>query len=46
MVYAGFLYGGQLFFNHYHANGASDEIGDDKTINKQGADKLLKALKR
>ena len=45
MVYAGILYRGQLFFTHHHAIGASGEIGDDETIDKQGADKLLAASK-
>ena len=36
---------GQLFFTHCHAIGASGETVNDKTIDKQGADKLLAALK-
>ena len=36
---------GQLFFTHFHTIGASGETGDDETIDKQGADKLLAALK-
>ena len=46
LVYAGFLYGGQLFFTHHHAIGAFGKTGDDETIDKQGTDKLLAALKR
>ena len=41
-----FCIGVQLFFTHRHAIGASGETGDNKTIDKQGADKLLAALKR
>ena len=46
MVYAGILYGAQLFFTHYHAIGSSGETGDSEIIDKQGADKLLVCLKR
>ena len=46
MVYAGILYGGQLLFTHCHEINASGETGDNETIDKQGADKLLAALKR
>ena len=41
-----FCIGVQLFFTHHHAIGAFGETGDDETIDKQGADKLLAALKR
>ena len=44
MVYAGILYGVQLFFTHCYTIGAFGETGDDETIDKLGADKLLKAL--
>ena len=33
-------------FIHYHTIGAFGETSDDKTIDKQGDDKLLAALKR
>ena len=46
MVYAGILYGGKLFFTPCHAINASGETGDYKTSDKQGADKMLAALKR
>ena len=46
MVYAGILYGGQLFFTHCYIIGASDKTGDYEIIDKQGADKLLVSLKR
>ena len=46
MVYTGILYGGQPFFTHSHAIGASDETCDDETIDNQGTDKLVAALKR
>ena len=46
MVYTGILYGGQLFFTHHYTIGASGKTGDDKTIDKQDADKLLAALNR
>ena len=46
MNYAGISYGGQLFFTHYHAISASGETGDDETMDKLGAEKLLAALKR
>ena len=45
MVYAGILYGGQLFFIHCHAIDASGETGDDEKIDRQGVDKFLAALK-
>ena len=45
MVSAGVLYGDQLFFTHPHTIGAG-EIRDNDMIDKQGADKLLAALKR
>ena len=45
MIYAGILYGGQLFFTYYHAIGAFGETGDNETIDKHGDDKLLAALK-
>ena len=34
------------FLTHHHTIGASGETGDDETIDKLGADKLLAALKR
>ena len=46
MVYASIFYGGQLFFAHHHNIGASGEIGDYETVDKQSANKLLAALKR
>ena len=46
MIYASALYGDQLFLAHHHTISASSETGDDKTIDKQGIDKLLAALKR
>ena len=45
MVYAGSLYRGNFFFTSCHAIGASVETGDYKIIDKQGAHKLLAALK-
>ena len=42
----GIFHRDQLFFPHYHEIGASGETGDDETIDDQGADKLLAALKR
>ena len=41
-----FYIGDQLLFTHYHAIGASGKTGDNEIIDKQGADKLLAALKR
>ena len=46
MVYAGILYRSQLFFTHCHAIGASSKTSDDDTIDKHGANKVFKALKR
>ena len=46
MVYASIMYGGQLFFTYRHAISAFGWIGDNATIEKQGADKLLAAFKR
>ena len=46
MVCAGILYGGQLFFTHCYAISASSKTGDNETIDKQGVDKLLAALKK
>ena len=40
-----FIRGVNRFFTHRHAIGASGETGDNETIDKQGADKLLAALK-
>ena len=37
---------GQLFFTQDHAISASGEACDDEIIDKQGAKKLLEALKR
>ena len=37
---------GNWFFAHCHTISASGETGDNETIDKQGADKLLAALKR
>ena len=34
------------FFTYCHTIGASGETGDNETMNKQGADKLLAALKK
>ena len=45
MVCTGILYGVQLFFTHLHTISAFGETGDDKIIDKQGADKFLVALK-
>ena len=45
MVYARILYWGQVFFTPHQTIGASGDTGDSKTIDKQGADKLLAALK-
>ena len=46
MVYTGIWYRGQLFLTHCHITDASGETGDDDTIDKQGVNKLLVALKR
>ena len=46
MVYSGILYRGQVFCTHNHTIGASGETNNNETIDKQGADKLLIALKR
>ena len=35
-----------MFFTHHHTIGASGETGNNEKIDKQGADKLLEALKR
>ena len=35
-----------MFFTHCHTIGASSYTGDNEIIDKQGADKLLAALKR
>ena len=45
-MFADILYKGQLFFTLCHAIRASSETGDDETIDKHGAARLLKALKR
>ena len=46
LVYYGILFGVQSFFTHNHAISAFSETGDSETIDKQGSDKLLAALKR
>ena len=46
LVYSGILYISQLVFSCCYTLGASGKMGDDKIIDRQGADKLLAALKK
>ena len=45
LIFGGILYGVYLFFTHCHAIGAFGKTGDDETIDRKGALKLLAALK-